>query len=121
MKKKGKNLNKEKSSLLNSSFENNTLLSLRRRYSESEAVKMIEAENSILRIENGKLTSYFTELEEKVAMLEALSPADLSLWKFEKNRNLEIKKLKNDLEKAREDKNYWEKKYFDLLSKSQQK
>ena len=105
--------------MLHDSYLNHILLPLRRQYSESETVKLIEQENSNLRVENGKLRSYSTELEDRLKELEGLTPADLALWKFEKKRNAELNAVKKDLEKARVDKNQWQKKYFSLLSTSQ--
>lgn len=118
---KRKNQIKEKSPLLNDSYLNNILQPLRRQYSESETVKLIEEENTNLRIENGKLRSYSIELEDRLKELEEVSPADLSLWKFEKKRDIELNTLKSNLEKARKEKNDWERKYFNLLSTTQQK
>jgi predicted RNase H-like nuclease (RuvC/YqgF family) len=118
MKKYGKNRPKEKNSLLDSSYTNNVLLDLRRRYSKIEAVKMIEEENSNLRIELGKITSYCNELEDKLSLFEGQTPADIALWKIERKRDSEICGLKADLEKVTKDKNHWSTMYFRLLAKN---
>lgn len=112
---------KEKKPLLQDSFLDRTLLRLRWQYGERELVKLIEKENSNLRVENGKLQSYALELEEKLKVFEEFSESDVALYKAEKKLDDEYNTMKKDLEKARRDKNDWERQYFKLLVDSQKK
>lgn len=97
------------------SYENRVLFKLRNQYSENEAVKLIEQENSQLRVENGKLSSYFMELEDRLQNLESMTPDDLKLWKIQKKINEELTKMNIELTKALQEKNHWKKKYLNLL------
>lgn len=112
---------KEKKPLLQDPFLDRTLLRLRWQYGERELVKLIEKENSNLRVENGKLQSYALELEEKLKVFEEFSESDVALYKVEKKLDAEYNTMKKDLEKARRDKNDWQSKYFKLLVDSQKK
>ncbi|HWC57395.1 MAG TPA: hypothetical protein VG621_00365 [Candidatus Paceibacterota bacterium] len=110
---------REKSHLLNDSYLNNILLKIRRNHPESEGIKLLEQELEAVRIENGKNLSYIAELEDEISRLKAMSPTDLSLWKFEQRRGSEIDSLRKNLEIARKDAKEWEQKYFALLTKTQ--
>ena len=120
MNKNGKHRNEKKNHSNVDSYENRVLQRLRNHYSDLVAVKLIEEENSLLRVENGKHTSYIAELEERLALLEGMTSAELALWKFEKKRDQELQKIQKDLEKSQKDVHELQKIYFALLAKTYQ-
>ncbi len=89
---------------------------------------MLTQELEKVRIEKGVLSSYVSELEDKLKLIEGMTPVELSIWKFEQKTDKEftqlesrLKNLKQELQKANTEKNLWRNKYCGLLPKTESK